>query len=212
MKKYPLSVGLVALVCAVGILTTAWGAAVPRPEHPRPDAFRENWLTLNGEWEFEIDQAGNGEARGFISGRKLTDKIIVPFAPESKLSGVGHYGLMKNVWYRRHFEVPASMNGKRIRLHFGGVDYQAWVWLNGELVGTHSGGNVGFAFDVTNFLRPGANELVVRAFDDTASGRQPTGKQTHTVSEGWKRWEQPSWNHFPSCRIRIAVGSSSTRR
>jgi beta-galactosidase/beta-glucuronidase len=184
MKKYPLSVGLVALVCAVGILTTAWGAAVPRPEHPRPDAFRENWLTLNGEWEFEIDQAGNGEARGFISGRKLTDKIIVPFAPESKLSGVGHYGLMKNVWYRRHFEVPASMNGKRIRLHFGGVDYQAWVWLNGELVGTHSGGNVGFAFDVTNFLRPGANELVVRAFDDTASGRQPTGKQTHTVSEG----------------------------
>jgi hypothetical protein len=184
MEKNPLSIGLVALVCAIGILTTDSSASVPRPEHPRPDAFRENWLTLNGEWEFEIDQAGNGEARGFTSGRKLTDKIIVPFAPESKLSGIGHYGLMKNVWYRRHFEMPASMNGKRIRLHFGGVDYQAWVWLNGELVGTHVGGNVGFAFDITNFLRPGANELVVRAFDDTASGRQPTGKQTHNVSEG----------------------------
>jgi beta-galactosidase/beta-glucuronidase len=184
MKQNPLSIGLVAVACAIGILVTASGAAVPRPEHPRPDAFRENWLTLNGEWEFEIDQAGNGEARGFTSGRQLADKIVVPFAPESKLSGIGHYGLMKNVWYRRHFEVPANLKGKRIRLHFGGVDYQAWVWLNGELVGTHSGGNVGFAFDVTALLRPGANELVVRAFDDTASGRQPTGKQTHGVSEG----------------------------
>jgi len=141
-------------------------------------------MTLNGEWEFEIDQSGNGEARGLTSGKKLETKILVPFSPESSLSGIGHYGLMKNVWYRRHFEVPVSMKGKRVRLHFGGVDYQTWVWLNGELVGTHVGGNVGFSFDITPFLKSGANELVVRAHDDTASGRQPTGKQTHTVSEG----------------------------
>lgn len=159
-------------------------AAVPRPEHPRPDAFRENWVTLNGEWQFEIDQQGDGEARGLMSGKQLGSTILVPFCPESPLSGIAHYGLMKNVWYRRHFELPPAMKGKRVRLHFGGVDYQAWVWVNGQLAGSHVGGNVGFAFDVTRFLRDGPNELVVRAFDDTGSGRQPTGKQTHTVSEG----------------------------
>lgn len=164
--------------------TTTHGASVPRPEHPRPDAFRENWLTLNGEWQFEIDAPGDGMERGLKSGKDLGAKILVPFCPESQLSGVDHYGLMKNVWYRRHFEVPARMSGKRVRLHFGGVDYHAWVWVNGRLAGEHVGGNVGFNFDITQLLRAGQNELVVRAFDDTASGRQPTGKQTHTVSEG----------------------------
>lgn len=159
-------------------------ATVPRAEHPHPDAFRENWVTLNGEWQFAIDPAGDGEQRGLISGKDLGAKITVPFCPESKLSGIGHYDLMKNVWYRRSLEVPAAMKGKRVRLHFGGVDYQAWVWVNGHLAGTHVGGNVAFVFDITRHLREGANEIVVRALDDTASGRQPTGKQTHTVSEG----------------------------
>jgi beta-galactosidase/beta-glucuronidase len=159
-------------------------SAVPRPEHPRPDAYRTNWCSLNGEWQFQIDERGDGVARGLTSGQDLGGKITVPFCPESKLSGVAHYGLMKNVWYRRQFDVPAGMKGKRVLLHFGGVDYQTWVWLNGNLVGTHVGGDVSFAFDITRFLRDGSNELVVRAFDDTASGRQPTGKQTHTVSEG----------------------------
>lgn len=176
--------GLVgACLLMAGCLITV-AASVPRPEHPRPDAFRGNWATLNGEWQFEMDQVGDGEARGLTSGKDLSLKITVPFAPESKLSGVEHYGLMKNVWYRRMFEVPASMKGQRVRLHFGGVDYQSWVWVNGKLAGTHVGGNVGFNFDITALLREGQNELVVRAFDDTASGKQPTGKQTHTVSEG----------------------------
>jgi hypothetical protein len=155
-----------------------------RPEHPRPDQFRENWASLNGEWQFEIDPAGDGQARGLVSGKKLMTKIVVPFCPESKLSGIGHYGLMKNVWYRRDFEVPAAMQGKRVLLHFGGVDYQSWVWVNGQLAGTHVGGNVSFALEITRLLRAGSNELVVRALDDTTSGKQPTGKQTHTVSEG----------------------------
>lgn len=171
-------VGTVLLTVSLGV------AAVPRPEHPRPDAFRENWATLNGEWQFEIDDQGDGEQRGLSSGKDLAAKITVPFCPESKLSGIGRYELMKNVWYRRHFELPASMKGQRVRLHFGGVDYQAWVWVNGILAGTHVGGNVAFAFDITGLLRDGNNEIVVRAFDDTASGRQPTGKQTHSVSEG----------------------------
>jgi hypothetical protein len=178
-------VGLLAGMLALGMtLGTTRAADVPRPEHPRPDAFRENWVTLNGEWQFEIDAKGDGEARGLKSGKDLDAKIVVPFCPESKLSGIGHYGLMKNVWYRRPFEVPAAMKGKRVRLHFGGVDYRAWVWVNGQLVGEHSGGNVAFSFDITKLLRDGPNELVVRAFDDTTSGCQPTGKQTHNVSEG----------------------------
>lgn len=171
-------------------LVTAFGsfapllADVPRAEHPRPDAFRANWATLNGEWQFEIDDQGDGEARGLISGQDLATKITVPFCPESKLSGIGHYGLMKHVWYRRAFEVPAAMRGQRVRLHFGGVDFQSWVWVNGQRVGTHVGGDVEFSFDITPFLREGSNEIVLHAFDDTASGDQPTGKQTHTVSEG----------------------------
>lgn len=159
-------------------------ADVPRPEHPRPDAFRANWTTLNGEWQFEIDEKGDGEARGLASGKDLSLKIQVPFCPESKLSGIGHYGLMKHTWFRRSFEVPAAMKGQRVRLHFGAIDYQAWVWINGQPVGSHIGGDVSFAFDITRFLKPGANELVVHAFDDTPGGNQPTGKQTHTVSEG----------------------------
>ena len=159
-------------------------AAVPRPEHPRPDAFRENWATLNGEWQFEIDDQADGESRGLVSGHDLASKIIVPFCPESKLSGIGHYGIMKHVWYRRTFELPAAMRGQRVLLHFGGVDYQAVVWLNGQRAGTHIGGDTAFVFDITKLLRDGANELVVQVFHDVASGNQPTGKQTHTVSEG----------------------------
>lgn len=177
--------GIIALALGLagyGIHTRA--AEVPRPEHPRPDAFRENWMTLNGEWQFEIDAAGDGEARGLKSGRDLTGRITVPFCPESTLSGVAHTALMKNVWYRRQFEVPAAMDGKRVRLHFGAVDYQTWVWINGTPAGSHTGGNASFAFDITKLLKAGPNEIVVRAFDDTASGRQPTGKQSHTVSEG----------------------------
>lgn len=165
-------------------MTSSLGAAIPRPEHPRPDAFRENWATLNGEWQFEIDEKGDGETRGLASGKALSSRITVPFCPESKLSGIGHYGLMKHTWYRRTFEVPPTMKGKRVRLHFGAVDYQSWVWVNGQAVGTHLGGNGAFWFDITRQLKDGENELVVRVFDDTASGRQPTGKQTHTVSEG----------------------------
>ncbi len=179
-----------SVLLLAGLLATLSGGArlanaePPRPEHPRPDAYRTNWATLNGEWQFEMDEQGDGEARGLTSGKDLTSKITVPFCPESKLSGIAHYGLMKNVWYRRQFEVPAAMRSRRVLLHFGGVDYQTWVWVNGQLAGTHVGGNVSFSFDITPFLRDGSNELVVRAFDDTTSGKQPTGKQTHSVSEG----------------------------
>ncbi len=155
-------------------------AAVPRPEHPRPDLQRDNWMTLNGEWQFEIDKAADGEARGLTYGRDLASKIIVPFCPESKLSGLGlptteH---MKDVWYRRTFTVPPAMQGKRVRIHFGGVDYRAWVYINGRFAGSHVGENVDFKFEITRFLKAGSNEVVVKVLDDLWSGLQPGGKQS----------------------------------
>ena len=90
-KHFPLVCGFaLALLAGFGGAGLLFGA-VPRPEHPRPDAYRADWITLNGEWQFEIDQRGDGEARGLRSGKDLASRITVPFCPESKLSGVGHY-------------------------------------------------------------------------------------------------------------------------
>ena len=172
-----------AFVLAFG-LALALRAEVLRPEHPRPDAYRENWLNLNGDWQFEMDEKDNGVARGLESGRDLASSITVPFCPESKLSGIGHYGIMKHLWYRRSFTLPAGMKNQRVLLHFGGVYYRAWVFVNGQPAGSHNGGSVAFDFDITKLLCDGTNELVVHVFDDVASGRQPSGKQTHTLSEG----------------------------
>ena len=123
----------IAVIGAAVILAMSCGARaeVPRPEHPRPDALRDNWMTLNGEWQFENDEAGDGEARGLTSGKDLGSKIVVPFCPESKLSGLGlgNSQYLTNLWYRRTFELPAAMKGKRILLHFGGVDYKSWVYV-----------------------------------------------------------------------------------
>jgi len=155
-------------------------AEVPRPEHPRPDLCRDNWMSLNGQWQFEIDKAGDGDSRGLTYGNDLNSKIIVPFCPESKLSGlaVPTTEHMKHVWYRRLFKLPAAMRGKRVRIHFGGVDYRAWVYINGQLAGMHIGENVAFNFDITRFLKDGANEVVVKVLDDLWSGLQPAGKQS----------------------------------
>jgi hypothetical protein len=160
-------------------------ASLPRPEHPRPDFQRESWLNLNGEWQFEVDSKAEGEQGGWISGRDLAQKIVVPFCPESKLSGLGlATNYMPHAWYRRHFQVPAALRGKRLLLHFGAVDYVARVWLNGQFLGEHRGGYTPFAFEITHGMRDGYNELVVHAIDELRSGLQPAGKQSHGKSEG----------------------------
>jgi len=173
------------IVLSLGLAVPAAAEGIPRPEHPRPDFQRDQWLNLNGRWEFEIDEHGDGEKRGLVSGTKLRQTILVPFCPESKLSGIGHTDFMKDVWYRRAFRVPQAMKGKRILLHFGAVDWHARVWLNGAFVGEHKGGYSPFNFDITDNLKAGENELVVHAHDDTRSGMQATGKQAHSRhSEG----------------------------
>jgi hypothetical protein len=179
----------VILTAALAVMMTGVfnaSAEVPRAEHPRPDMFRENWMTLNGEWQFEIDKAADGESRGLIYGKDLNSKIIVPFCPESKLSGLGlgNTEKLKDVWYRRTFEVPSAMKGKRVRIHFGAVDFKAWVYINGQLAGTHIGESPAFSFDITKLLRAGGNEVVVKVLDDLWSGLQPGGKQAPEQSAG----------------------------
>jgi beta-galactosidase/beta-glucuronidase len=151
---------------------------IPRPEHPRPQWVRPHWLNLNGEWEFQEDLDLTGERRGWPSGTPLKGRLLVPFAPESSLSGIGSTDFMPCVWYRRHFRLPEEWQGNTVFLHFGAVDYAATVWLNGKLVGRHRGGYSSFSFDITPFLRAGDNELVARADDDTCSPLQPSGKQS----------------------------------
>ncbi|HEY1788844.1 MAG TPA: glycoside hydrolase family 2 TIM barrel-domain containing protein [Verrucomicrobiae bacterium] len=173
-----------SIIFCIFSLSLSLSAEIPRPEHPRPDAFRKNWLNLNGIWQFEIDDADTGVARGLQSGENLDSKIVVPFCPESKLSWVNHYGIMKHLWYRRTFQLPKRMSGQRILLHFGAVYYSADVFVNGAPAGSHTGGSESFDFEITRLLRAGKNEIVVHVFDDVASGSQPAGKQTPTVSHG----------------------------
>ncbi|MCC6445139.1 MAG: beta-galactosidase [Armatimonadetes bacterium] len=151
---------------------------IPRPEYPRPQFARDDWLNLNGEWEFARDPGLSGEARGWRSGQSLPERILVPFPPESALSGIGDRDFMPCVWYRRAFSLPDNWQGKRVLLHFGAVDYETTVWVNGKEAGGHRGGYSSFHFDITPFLGSGENEIVVRAVDDTRSPLQPTGKQS----------------------------------
>jgi beta-galactosidase/beta-glucuronidase len=140
---------------------------------------RDAWLNLNGTWEFEFDPGQSGEARGLAADGGYSREIVVPFCPESELSGIGEVDFHPCVWYRREFTVPEAWAGQRVILHVGAADYEATVWVNGQRAGTHRGGYTPFRFDVTDLLQPGDNRLVVRAVDDTRSRLQPSGKQSH---------------------------------
>lgn len=134
----------------------------PRPDYPRPNLRRSRWVNLNGEWEF-----GTGEKASFDR------RIIVPFCPESELSGIAELP-GDVVWYRRRFDAPA---GDRLVLHFGAVDYRATVWVNDVEVARHEGGHTPFSADLTSVSRARNNTLVVRAEDPLSDKTIPRGKQ-----------------------------------
>lgn len=151
----------------------------PRPEYPRPQFTRKDWLCLNGPWEFEIDQGDSGFERGLLH-RPLAQKITVPFCPESELSGIHHTDFLNAVWYRRHITIPSAWRGRDVLLHFQAVDYDATVWVNGVELKRHRGGFTPFSCELK--FAPGATsgeeiEIVVRA-RDTHRGPQPRGKQS----------------------------------
>lgn len=151
--------------------------SIPRPEYPRPQFVRDEWMNLNGEWQFEIDAGNSGFEKGLVE-KELAQKIIVPFCPESKLSGIEHVDFMNAVWYRREIEIPGKWQNKRILLHFQAVDYDATVWVNGELAGRHRGGFTPLTLDITSLAKPGEKSIVVvRAQDDNGTPKA-RGKQS----------------------------------
>ncbi|MEU4671143.1 sugar-binding domain-containing protein [Amycolatopsis sp. NPDC023774] len=157
-------------------LTTPWTDFVSPsdvlPEYPRPQLRRPRWLNLNGVWDYAGWPASPEEPRPVGYG----ERILVPFAPESALSGINRHDEV--LWYRRLFEIPDDWRGERVLLHFGAVDQTAKVWVNNQLVLTHEGGYTAFEADVTDALRAsGPQELTVRAQDRTDISPFPLGKQ-----------------------------------
>lgn len=156
-----------------------------RPEYPRPQFARKDWINLNGKWEFEMDHSVSGKERGLQKAKKLNGHILVPFCPESKLSGVEFKDFINCVWYRREVQLPEDWvqdikeQEAKVFLHFGAVDYDATVFVNGEQAGSHKGGYSSFGIDITSYVVcEGKNVITVCAEDDIRSGRQPGGKQS----------------------------------
>ncbi|MFG3233304.1 LamG-like jellyroll fold domain-containing protein [Streptomyces antibioticus] len=163
-------------------LTTEWGDELdtkhPLPEYPRPQQVRSKWQNLNGPWQFSAAKAGEQP----VFGKKLDEKIIVPFPVESQLSGLERHE--DHMFYRRTVEVPKgwkvgkSGRDNRLKLNFGAVDYQARVYVNGTKVAEHTGGYNAFSADITDALRGGGPQEIVVAVTDTGGADQPMGKQS----------------------------------
>ena len=195
--RSPLLAGLV-LACSAAFAAAAWKPAPDsmltewgeqlRPdtawrEYPRPALVRDSWTNLNGLWNYAVTGGEVTAAPGGWDG-----EILVPFAIESALSGVKKR--MKPgqaLWYQRSFAAPAAKDGERTLLNFEAVDYQSTVWINGKEAGSHTGGNLPFAFDITDHLRVGENTLTVRVTDatDTAGAYQLHGKQMREPRNIW---------------------------
>jgi hypothetical protein len=152
------------------------------PDYPRPQLVRTEWLNLNGLWQYAIRPKEAG-----APGPSFDGEILVPFAPESALSGVGKaVAPDQRLWYRRTFRIPAGWAGKRIWLRFDAVDWDTTVTVNGTVVGTHTGGYDPFAFDITGALaKRGDQEVVVSVWDPSDAGAQPRGKQVLKPRSIW---------------------------
>lgn len=161
-------------------------ADIPRSEYPRPQFVREQWLCLNGKWEFEIDSSDTGFERG-LHKRRLKGEITVPFCPESRLSGIEYKDFMNVVWYRKQFDIPQNWHDKRILLHFQAVDYDTTVWVNEQEMVRHRGGWCGFSCDITDAVKnTGHAAVTVRARDLKLETDKPGGKQTYDQYDNYR--------------------------
>lgn len=166
---------MLAMLCglAAGAITQ------PRPEYPRPQFERADWINLNGDWTYKFDFGKSGHENKLYESTGFTDHITVPFCPESPLSGIGHKDFIDAMWYHRTIDIPKSWEGKHVVLHFGGVDYKSTIYINGKEVFVHYGGAVSFKVDITKYVEAGSRaNLVVAVQDDVRSRLQPGGKQS----------------------------------
>ena len=155
---------------------------IPRNEHPNPNFKRNDYIILNGEWDFEFDFGNSGKERSlFAVDAEFSKKINVPFCPESELSGIGYKDFMAAVWYKRTVEITEEQLKGKAFIVFGAVDFHASVYVNGEFAGEHFGGYTTFRIDATKFLKLGENTITVCAQDDTRSPLQARGKQSELV-------------------------------
>ena len=211
IKSVYLSLALIVLLLSTFELKAQ---VIPRPEYPKPQFERSTWVNLNGTWSYAFDFSNTGAQRGYQTSAGFNEKITVPFCPESKLSGVGYTDFIENMWYHRTLEIPAAWQGERVLLHFGAVDYQSELLIDGQPVGTHFGGTASFTYDITRFIKFGTtHQLVLHIIDITRSGKQPVGKQSgalksyggvYTRTTGiWQTvWMEPvSPNGLKDCRV-----------
>ena len=198
-------------------ILTPWASQVdprnPLPEYPRPQLERGNWQSLNGLWDYAI---------GPKEGEKPAPegKILVPFAVESALSGVGrHITADEALWYSTTFSVPRKWRKQQIWLNFQAVDWSAEVWVNGQKAGEHSGGYTAFSFNITPYLVKGKQQLVVKVLDATDNDEQPRGKQVSNpegiwytpVSGIWQTvWLEPTPTETRIIRDQAVAGSEAT--
>ncbi|QCR23031.1 glycoside hydrolase family 2 protein [Pontibacter sp. SGAir0037] len=170
-----------------GRITSPWAEKVnpanPLPEYPRPQLVRKNWQNLNGLWDYAIVP----KAQQTNMPASFNGQILVPFAVESALSGVGKtVGKDSVLWYKRSMSVPASLRKQRVLLHFGAVDWQCDVYVNGQKAGSHQGGYDPFYFDITSLLKNGnQQEIAVSVWDPSDDGPQPRGKQVKKPESIW---------------------------
>jgi len=183
-------------------LPTRWAAEAignlnPFPEYPRPQLVRAEWQSLNGKWDYigGKEKMSAQDPKSALDFKGNTQQILVPYCPESVISGIERKQEI-NIWYRRSFEIPKAWNGKNVLVNFEAVDHQATVFVNGKKAGTHSGGYDAFSFDITALLKGGVNEIIVAAYDPN-DGRMPSGKNgprgDYTFSSGiWQSvWLEP---------------------
>lgn len=176
MKIKKLITGL-ALCLSFGLADADTG--IPRPEYPRPQLQRDQWINLNGQWTYQLDPVQTGLERNLNSGKGFEGEITVPFAPESNLSGVGHKEFIPCIWYQREIEIPASWDGRDILLNFGAVYYESEVYIDGKFVNRHFGGSDSYSVDITRFVTPGGkHSLVVKASSNLRDRMQTAGKQS----------------------------------
>ncbi|WEG12837.1 glycoside hydrolase family 2 TIM barrel-domain containing protein [Pullulanibacillus sp. KACC 23026] len=185
-----------------------------RQEYPRPQFVREQWLNLNGVWSFSFDDENVGTKNKWFDSKICFDnEINVPFAYQTKISGIHDPSFHDHVWYKKTFSLNKDWSNQRIILHFGAVDYRAWVYVNGKYVGFHEGGHTAFSFDITEYLTWGEETVALHVEDPSTDETIPRGKQfwqeesdaiwyTRTTGIWQTVWIEPvNSNHLSSLRL-----------